>query len=647
VPCETGIKRARLHGTPTKFENHLVQVVQTIVTERENTCTRLEYLEDLPEPNCGRDSEYHASTCSEKWAKYTSMVLAEPSQLRHEFDFYAHTTMSGYPDLSDCESNSHNFCVVDPGADVMLIYWPPEVTSRDICANGGAGTASTVTPSQIGPKRIAVLPAITLKGPDIVNNLRGLGPDDLDSFSWPEPEILTGPFTFISPTVYLAHRDIYISTIDRDNFWAPGRVPFVEHTKRAAGIVPLQPSDVFSLRRHHSIPVPPDYPSLVAKGKFNYTFRWDTEDGWENFNHGGGPYDILPFDYGNLIEPVPASIYYDARADYCWGGNQSHCATITEGSYRPQLAFKRDFWENLVPNYWASGCVRPHVVDPPVALWPVDTISIPTLVPAVKGHAGESDQAKPGSSAERPWPQATPTGASSAVRSGPPSLGSESDSFSSDSVSRGNGVGEHDRGSIERNRNGKSSRVEEPGSNTQRKTPSSTSPFRYEIAVVGTDTISALFYSSSLIAAYIGTATIPNAGSVTVAGKTLSAGRDRIYIGGSEVSFSPLDGNGFSRKEQINGVSSTNFEGCSENQHIDSTSSQRTSRPGQDNERETDPTCRSELGSGKVSEESPSELPGIPKSTGRSKQSKGSVTESSLMVSNLLLSLLIIVTFVL
>lgn len=109
----------------------------------------------------------------------------------------------------------------------------------------------------------------------------------------------------------------------------------------------------------------------MAKGKF----QPDPTKGFVN-NRGERELETVPFDFGHLQSPVPASVYYDARSEDCWGIKQTHCGTITDDMYRPQLMIKNKVWASIAPKWYA--CQRPELVDPPIVLSSVDTLKIPT-----------------------------------------------------------------------------------------------------------------------------------------------------------------------------------------------------------------------------------------------------------------------------
>jgi hypothetical protein len=92
----------------------------------------------------------------------------------------------------------------------------------------------------------------------------------------------------------------------------------------------------------------------------------------------------MPFDFGQIQDPVPASVYYNARTD-C-RGTQTHCGTITDDSYSPNLVLKNKVWFSMMPPE-AFGCLRPLIVDPPIALKPMRVSSLEEAHIPVFTHA--------------------------------------------------------------------------------------------------------------------------------------------------------------------------------------------------------------------------------------------------------------------
>jgi hypothetical protein len=116
--------------------------------------------EQNPEPTCKYDWSYKYSTCSDKWSAYRSSLGAISTGL-NEFDFYQQT-VAGLPHVSDCPIDTQ--CMVNMGDEVVLIYWPPELASRDICAAEGKAKASTI--SRADRPSVVTMDAITFKGQD-------------------------------------------------------------------------------------------------------------------------------------------------------------------------------------------------------------------------------------------------------------------------------------------------------------------------------------------------------------------------------------------------------------------------------------------------------------------------------------------------
>jgi hypothetical protein len=109
---------------------------------------------------------------------------------------------------------------------------------------------------------------------------------------------------------------------------------------RSAGIIPLKAEDIFSEVRHYqNAEQGLQYAHMVANGSFFP--RYHHHDIMKNVEDGTTylPYFINSFNFGNLEDPVPASIFYNARTGDCWG-SQTHCNTITDGQYRPRIALR-------------------------------------------------------------------------------------------------------------------------------------------------------------------------------------------------------------------------------------------------------------------------------------------------------------------
>jgi hypothetical protein len=266
-------------------------------------------------------------------------------------------------------------CTIEMGEEVMLIYWPPELLSR-------SGQSS------LSAQKTFVTSAITFNGQDLY--LRSQKIDNqtfqiMDKTTVPS-SVLPGPFTFVSPNVYLAHHPINIINTELYHETDTREI-------RTAGIITLQSSDVYSYRPKGSQSRQTiNYPALIAKGQYLGSGEERTDE-------------RVPFDFKNLANPVPASVYYDARRDDCWG-QQTHCATITDDSYRPRIVIHRRVWSSLFPAEYEY-CGAPLLVDPPLGLVVTPKVQLPTITAKATSHghtSGVSDTtmtAKPGDSIGR------------------------------------------------------------------------------------------------------------------------------------------------------------------------------------------------------------------------------------------------------
>jgi hypothetical protein len=323
--------------------------------------------------------------------------------------------------------DQESYCSLYTESEVILFYWPPALTSRDICAAEGYGTAMTLN-QNISSVITHVTSAITFAGQDLYLSkveprivqcwgrgcastlVPGAFPiclgecyDDIDagrpksSITWISSSVFSGPFTFTYPNVYLAHRPIYRGF--GDHTWAWG--PVTQDTMiRSAGIIKLRSDDIYSEHRTYRNPERGvDFAQRVANGEFRPRFSPNDID--EHFETDGKvylPYSLKPFNFGHLNDPVPASVFYDARYEDCWG-SQSHCGTITHGHYRPRIALKNHVWFSLFPEHFS--CDIKILNDPPRA---ITALPLPTLDPPYipKFHA------QPGAAASPSW--SMPTG---------------------------------------------------------------------------------------------------------------------------------------------------------------------------------------------------------------------------------------------
>lgn len=291
-------------------------------------------------------------------------------------------TENGVPIIyEDCPGNVRGNCDVHVAhEEVVLFYWPQNIT-RNFCAPRNQVFTRTNGQQTASSPRVVTIPAVTFRGQDLYwigwSSIGGSS-----SFTTPKyvgMSVMNGPFTFTSPTIYLAHHPITFKYADFSNLPSPTSRLSV----RSAGIVELKSKDVSSISSGRNPGVDfsavesdpkydMEYASLVAGGKFRKTRGMY-----------GAAY-TLPLDFADLQDPVPAWAYFDARSDDCWG-KQTHCGTITDDSYRPRLVIDPSVWAPMAdPNY--GQCHMPDLVDPAVALtaipsqsWEVDSPPLPSL----------------------------------------------------------------------------------------------------------------------------------------------------------------------------------------------------------------------------------------------------------------------------
>jgi hypothetical protein len=297
--------------------------------------------------------------------------------------------------------------------EVVLLYWPDNIQERDICGSAGRGSSLTQAWAQdVMDKRQStfITDKISFRGQDLyfrrfegamtslVNALTvgtGTAPrTGVDIREYFTPSVLTGDFTFTSPTVYLAHRPIR-RVLKATPLWEgwPGIYQQQLLRFKTAGVIPIHSTDVSTIRpaRGPHTVEGLEYAKMVAQGSFIPTL---------NATQRYAPESVVPLNFGDLLDPVPASAYYDARHGDCWG-KQSHCGTITDDSFRPKLRINPEVWISLLGG---RSCSNPMVVDPPIALTPLrvsslDTPGVPFPVPYAAVQAtGLNSILKPDSS---------------------------------------------------------------------------------------------------------------------------------------------------------------------------------------------------------------------------------------------------------
>jgi hypothetical protein len=345
---DENVPRFRFTGNITRSESYTVNVTKTV--------TVMEYSQqgEVPPVPCQLDTTH----CDLLWAAYHKELRA--------------SGLNPVPIPPRVPCLYARKCELQAGNDeVMLIYFPPDTASSNPDSPDGSRTSSTV-----------VMTAITFSGQDLYYR-RTVNLDDIamlrdtrqekQTVKYITASVMTGNFTFVSPTVYLAHHAI-TAVVSRDlEGFAFDSTETMSLMK--AGIIPLHPTDVYSLSPvfHSTIAQnKTQYAQLVAQGKFDPQFRHLMHF----FSTEPYPHTTKPFNFDHLQQSVPADVYFDARAEDCWG-KQTHCGTITDGTYRPRLYIKGNYWQKMFPKEF--DCAAPALVDPPLALSRISEIQKPRL----------------------------------------------------------------------------------------------------------------------------------------------------------------------------------------------------------------------------------------------------------------------------
>jgi hypothetical protein len=274
------------------------------------------------------------------------------------------------------------------GTGAVIIHWPASRKYDETCPSNRSRTVppmlnTTGTPAA----RTIVTDAITFPANDLYN----LG-DDYVPNSWKSrlhehtftpSSVLRGRFTFISPTIYLAHGVAILTVIERQTMPKPMSTywhtfpPSTTRIVRPAGVVAIRTEDVSSVRRIHGKRDGPNWPQSVAQGNFQPDIDF--------LSYAYAPsWETVRFNFDNLVDPVPADIYYEARGDCI--GTQSHCATITDDTYRPELILNSAAWQSIFD--YSEDCHVTMLLDPPVALHPLETTApLPAITAARPGDS--------------------------------------------------------------------------------------------------------------------------------------------------------------------------------------------------------------------------------------------------------------------
>jgi hypothetical protein len=202
-----GITHFRFLSRPTRSQRRTVTVVQTLVKTYVPGGEKTFFV-DVPCNSTAalerRDEEFGTETCSSENLSY--------------FDGIASTGLGNIafsqslPSIPCIAITSCEMVMMDE--EVILIYWPPESTRNGSCTPNDYlnGTRkSTNTLEKCDPILVFTTDAITFRGQDLyhltmIDTYRTL--TTTSNVSYITPSVLKGPFTFTSPTMYLAHKPI-------------------------------------------------------------------------------------------------------------------------------------------------------------------------------------------------------------------------------------------------------------------------------------------------------------------------------------------------------------------------------------------------------------------------------------------------------
>jgi hypothetical protein len=300
--------------------------------------------------------------------------------------------------------------------EVILLYWPEkeDLTKTD-CSGPDTLITSSLKKRNTGAPVTTIVTNITFRGQDLYSRCawpEGLtqfysrpgfdminefanrhcgNPGGFGPWTYINTSVLAGTWTFTSPNVYLAHHPV---TVEDGRFYTTPRRVYTW----PAGVIEINKADVSTVINVPNKPA--NFAQLVAKGLYQGPVSLE----------GGPPSKTLPLNFRDLHDPVPAASYFDGRSD-CFGRN-THCGTITDGSFRPELVLKRTLWSKFLPK--DRPCHVFGVIDPVIALEPVGptqkrveelkiTLPVPSSRPSEVATPPE-----PGRTPGQQWPNPTP-----------------------------------------------------------------------------------------------------------------------------------------------------------------------------------------------------------------------------------------------
>jgi hypothetical protein len=137
-------------------------------------------------------------------------------------------------------------CVLNLQDDVVLLYWPPNLRSRNICISDRVNVRRTV-PALTYPAAVTTITEIKFRGKDLYRQAwigNGL------TLNWTdrtvEPSVLRGYWVLTSPDILLAHRPITSTGLGRQDGggFRPCKLNITTSTIRPAGAITLKSQDI-------------------------------------------------------------------------------------------------------------------------------------------------------------------------------------------------------------------------------------------------------------------------------------------------------------------------------------------------------------------------------------------------------------------
>jgi hypothetical protein len=206
---------------------------------------------------------------------------------------------------------------------------------------------------------------------------------------------ITGPFTFTSPTIYVAY--VSAHAMDACSTWG----------LRSGGVIPVEASELSSVVFFdpNETRTGMEWVHAQASRRHRRLGEGETYITITGSIHGGAG---RPINFLHFQEPVPAEAYFRQGPDCLhWDIFRGDCATITYGRYRPRIALPRALrsidpsWESCHMANWQYG-----IPDPPIAL-PLNTesqLSLP-IITRISSVISHSPTAEPAANAKSPAPK--------------------------------------------------------------------------------------------------------------------------------------------------------------------------------------------------------------------------------------------------